>query len=82
MITGLDCRMTSLFLNHTSGRGEQSNPQCTKANMLQRQSLHSSHSAATVSELEGQRSEGDQLQHPTVEDVQQISPWIIQHACS
>lgn len=35
MITGLDCRMTSPFLGHTSRRGEQSNPQSTEANMLQ-----------------------------------------------
>lgn len=35
MITGLDCRMTSPFLDHTSRRGEQSNPQSTEANMLQ-----------------------------------------------
>lgn len=35
MITGLDCRMTSLLLHHASRRGEQSNPQSTEANVLQ-----------------------------------------------
>lgn len=34
-VTGLDRRMTSLFLNRTSRREEQSNPQSTEANMLQ-----------------------------------------------
>lgn len=42
MTTGLDCRMTSLFLNTTRRRGEQSNTQNTVAYIVRQGGLQRS----------------------------------------